>query len=163
VFDDQDPESGLAVSLAIGIAIFISLFAIGIAAFISMQHGGARPLPAVANAGTRGAVSAVPAVVAKLYFDAGQSALPIDASATVGPIVQAMTDRQNSKAAISGFHDKTGSAAQNAELAKQRAFAVRDLLRAAGIPEERIVLKKPQETTGSGDDREARRVEVTLQ
>ena len=40
---------------------------------------------------------------------------------------------------------------------------VRDLLVAAGVPAERIELRKPALTTGDGDPREARRVEVTLQ
>jgi cytochrome c oxidase subunit 2 len=37
---------------------------------------------------------------------------------------------------------------------------VRNLLVAAGISEERIVLSPPEETSGGSDDREARRVEV---
>ena len=64
--------------------------------------------------------------------------------------------------AVSGFHDASGNAAANAELAKQRAVAVRDLLVVAGVPAERIVLEKPAVTTGGADSREARRVEVTV-
>ena len=68
------------------------------------------------------------------------------------------------KLVISGYHDATGDPVQNAELAKQRAFAVRDALTGAGLTAEQIELSKPQETTGgSGDDREARRVEVSAQ
>jgi hypothetical protein len=36
------------------------------------------------------------------------------------------------------------------------------MMKAAGIPADRIVLAKPTETTGSGSDDEARRVEVTI-
>ena len=61
---------------------------------------------------------------------------------------------------MSGFHDQTGNPALNADLAKQRAVAVRNLLVAAGVPEERIVLSPPAEAAGGSDDREARRVEV---
>mgnify|MGYP000721068478 CR=1 FL=1 len=50
----------------------------------------------------------------------------------------------------------------NAELAKQRAFAVRDALKALGVAEDKIELKKPEETTASGSNAEARRVEVAL-
>ena len=65
------------------------------------------------------------------------------------------------KLSVSGFHDAKGDPAKNAELAKQRAMAVRDALKAAGIAEDRIELQKP-EVTSAGTDAEARRVEVTL-
>ena len=61
------------------------------------------------------------------------------------------------------FGSTTGDAAANAELAKQRAFAVRDALKALGVAEEKIELKKPEQLTGSGDLSQARRVEVALQ
>ena len=66
------------------------------------------------------------------------------------------------KAVISGFHDASGDPAQNAELAKQRAIAVRDALKGAGMPEDRIELKKPEQVN-AGDAAEARRVEVSVQ
>ena len=66
------------------------------------------------------------------------------------------------KAAISGFHDATGSVEQNAELAKQRAIAVREVLKALGASEEAIELRKPEVSTGTGTEAEARRVEVIL-
>jgi outer membrane protein OmpA-like peptidoglycan-associated protein len=50
----------------------------------------------------------------------------------------------------------------NAELAKQRALAVRNALMGAGVAESSMELKKPEETTGSGNDAEARRVEVLI-
>ena len=64
--------------------------------------------------------------------------------------------------AISGYHDASGNLEQNQELAKQRAFKVRDALKAAGIPEDKIQLNKPEQTQGSGNDAEARRVEVKV-
>jgi cytochrome c oxidase subunit 2 len=39
---------------------------------------------------------------------------------------------------------------------------VREALKAAGVPEERINMKKPEAITGSGSSDEARRVEVSL-
>src|SRR3989344_473449 len=53
-------------------------------------------------------------------------------------------------------------ATAKAELAKQRAFAVRDALKALGVAEDKIELKKPEETTATGSNAEARRVEVAL-
>ncbi|MBL8332955.1 MAG: OmpA family protein, partial [Rubrivivax sp.] len=49
-------------------------------------------------------------------------------------------------------------------LAKQRAIAVRDALKAAGVAEARLRLDKPQQTVANnaGEETAARRVEVTL-
>ena len=54
------------------------------------------------------------------------------------------------------------SAAANAEIAKQRAEAVRDLLKSLGLTDEQIELQKPADIQG-GSGPQARRVEVTLQ
>ena len=68
------------------------------------------------------------------------------------------------KVTISGYHSASGTVAQNQELAKQRAFTVRDSLLAAGVAESRVVLAKPQQTQANpaGEDHDSRRVEVTL-
>ena len=75
-----------------------------------------------------------------------------------------MTKPPAAKATISGFHSAAGTLAQNQELAKQRAFTVRDSLLAAGIAESRVMLAKPQQTEANvaGEDPTARRVEVTI-
>ena len=64
---------------------------------------------------------------------------------------------------VAGYPARTGDPAANEELAKQRARAVRDLLVNGGVPEERIVMRKPFVTTGGANDREARRVEVATE
>jgi hypothetical protein len=73
------------------------------------------------------------------------------------------TAADGSRFTVSGFHDASGDATANAELAKRRALAVRDLLTTAGVAPDRIELRKPALTTGGADPREARRVEVTLE
>jgi outer membrane protein OmpA-like peptidoglycan-associated protein len=60
---------------------------------------------------------------------------------------------------LSGFADQSGNAEKNLELAKVRAFAVRDALKAAGIAEDRIELKKPEFVVGGSSDN-SRRVEI---
>jgi outer membrane protein OmpA-like peptidoglycan-associated protein len=65
-------------------------------------------------------------------------------------------------AIVSGFHDATGDLALNQELAKKRAESVRDALKALGVAEDKIELKKPEQTQASGSNAEARRVEVVL-
>jgi K(+)-stimulated pyrophosphate-energized sodium pump len=111
------------------------------------------------------APAAAPAVIVvdlvKLYFITGKADLPADASATLKPLAD-KAKTAGSKVKVSGYHDATGDLAANQELAKQRAFAVRDQLKAAGIAEDKIELAKPQLTQGSGDNAEARRVEVSI-
>jgi photosynthetic reaction center cytochrome c subunit len=80
------------------------------------------------------------------------------------PLVAALGAQPDSTATVSGYHSATGTLAANQELAKRRAFMIRDALRAAGVAESRIKLEKPQpaEAGIQGEDPLARRVEVTL-
>jgi cytochrome c oxidase subunit 2 len=106
------------------------------------------------------AVPQAPAI-ASLYFETGKANLPPDSADALKAIIDFGVANASAKLAISGFHDATGSQAANEELAKERAKAVREALKAAGIGEDRIDMRKPQVTTGSGDAKEARRVEVS--
>jgi K(+)-stimulated pyrophosphate-energized sodium pump len=106
------------------------------------------------------ATAAVPA--AKLYFAVGVAEVPADAGKTLEAIVAYAKANPTAQLAVSGFHDTTGSQATNEEIAKNRAMAVRDALKNVGIAEERVELKKPMVTTGTGGPEEARRVEVSV-
>ena len=120
--------------------------------------------PAAAPRRRGGASSPVIVVdVVKLYFDTGKADLPADAAKSLEPVVAKAKASAGAKVVISGFHDATGNLEQNQELAKQRAIKVRDALKAAGVAEDRVELKKPEQTQGTGDDKEARRVEVRVQ
>ena len=98
--------------------------------------------------------------VVKFYFASGKSELAPGAVAALADAIAA--GKAGKKLVISGFHDSTGDPAKNAELAKQRAFAVRDALKAAGVADSGIELKKPETAAGSGNNAEARRVEVMI-
>jgi outer membrane protein OmpA-like peptidoglycan-associated protein len=99
-----------------------------------------------------------------LYFDTGSAALKGEQAMGLAQLVATMAGTPALSATISGYHSAAGTLAQNQELAKQRAFAVRDAMRAAGIAEGRVILAKPQQTEANvaGEDPTARRVEVTL-
>ena len=99
--------------------------------------------------------------VVKFYFASGSADLAPGAADALGDVVKGVAAGQT--AVISGYHDTTGDPAQNEELAKQRAFAVRDALKALGIGDDKLDLKKPEATTATGSNAEARRVEVSLQ
>lgn len=98
--------------------------------------------------------------VVKFYFATAKAELAAGANEALADVVKGVAEGK--KAVVSGFHDATGDAALNEELAKQRAFAVRDALKALGVAEDKVELKKPEVTQASGSNAEARRVEVTL-
>jgi K(+)-stimulated pyrophosphate-energized sodium pump len=98
--------------------------------------------------------------VVKFYFASGRSDLPPESRAALAEVVAGVGAGKT--AVISGFHDATGDPAMNAELAKQRALRVRDTLNGLGVANDRVELKKPEQTQGSGSLAEARRVEVEL-
>lgn len=97
----------------------------------------------------------------RVFFELGRFEPPADAASELAPVVAAVKEGKAEKVFLSGFHDPTGDPVKNAELAKQRAIAIRALLLEQGLTEKQVVLVKPAETTGGGSDREARRVEVT--
>jgi OOP family OmpA-OmpF porin len=174
--DDSDNEHrallgwilGIAVALSVTIALTTGIVAVGTG---SGASGGGQPMrvpPVLARdpappATTAAVAAPATPTVARVFFPSGAVALPADAAATLAPVVDAAKARADARLAVSGYHDKTGNPEQNAALAEQRATAVRDALVSAGIPAERIELRKPTETEGGGDDREARRVEVTVE
>ncbi|MDR6842859.1 K(+)-stimulated pyrophosphate-energized sodium pump [Pseudoxanthomonas sacheonensis] len=100
--------------------------------------------------------------LAKLYFDVGATS-PSNTEATLGRVIATLQADPGTKARISGYHDATGGAATNEEIAKARALTVQELLLANGIAQDRIVLDKPVLTTGDGNPDEARRVEIRVE
>jgi cytochrome c oxidase subunit 2 len=159
--DDQNGESNAILAWILGIAVTIAIAASVIPAVIAaMQSGGAST--AAATTGASASTDAPALSGLKLYFESGKADLPATAEAEMASLIAAAKASPAAKVIISGFHDKTGNAEMNAELAKSRAIGVKQALIAAGVGEAQIELLKPQETTGGADDREARRVELTI-
>lgn len=101
--------------------------------------------------------------VVKFYFASGKADLAEGAKEALADIVRGVAAGKT--AAISGYHDATGNAAFNAELAKKRALSVKAALLELGVGEEKITLHKPEAAeadAGSGSNAQARRVEVRL-
>lgn len=120
------------------------------------EDGAAKPAAAAPAAAAPGTLPA------KVFFDVGKAAIPAAGVKVIDGVVQSLKAAGSTQVAITGFTDKTGNQAQNLELAKDRAVAVRAALEKAGIPRERINMRPPVEITGSGNDAEARRVEINL-
>jgi photosynthetic reaction center cytochrome c subunit len=98
-------------------------------------------------------------VLGKVLFEVGKSDLGPDAQAVIKAAAAMLATNPDVTVALSGFADKTGKPDANLELAKQRAFAVRDALKAAGVAESRVVLKKPEFVIG-GAEADSRRVDI---
>ena len=121
----------------------------------------AASVPAAASAvADEGAKTVVENGVVKVYFASGKADVAANTNDELAAIVAGA--KEGKAVVISGFHDSTGNAAQNAELAKNRALKVKDALVALGVPADKIQLEKPAATAGDGNNAEARRVEVVL-
>jgi K(+)-stimulated pyrophosphate-energized sodium pump len=122
--------------------------------------------PAAATATATAAGSAAAALGrperAVVYFDVNATSVPGDTAATLAKAAEWAKAGADNKLQISGFHDSTGGADANAELAKNRAKMVLEALKSAGVSEDRLVLQKPM-LMDAGNERDARRVEVTAQ
>jgi len=126
------------------------------------KSAAATPAPAAAVAAAPAAAVSAPVVAAVVvFFESGKADLPADAAAKLAPVSD-QAKASGKKVKVSGYHDATGNLEQNQELAKQRAFKVRDQLKSTGVAEDKIELAKPEMTQGSGDPAQARRVEIIL-
>ena len=97
-----------------------------------------------------------------IHFESASAVLPADAQQALTTVVEALKAAEGRRVLLAGYHDPTGNIDFNRDLAKRRALGVRDALIAQGIPAQRIILRKPEQTTGSGNNAEARRVEILL-
>lgn len=166
MFEQEDDGTRIGLWAVLGVIVLVIF---GVVGGIVLRHFGGSGA-AAAPAGSRASVAEVVLIegplagdlISTVYFGSGQAALPPEGGAEIDKLVQAMMAAPGKRAVLSGFHDETGDPAKNAELAKQRALAARAALLQAGIGAERIALRKPEMTTGSGTDREARRVEMRL-
>jgi photosynthetic reaction center cytochrome c subunit len=130
--------------------------------------------PAAAVAPAAPVAVAAPATVAAaapmqplkevVYFPVNSPLLKGDEVKKIDKLLAALNAQPDSTATISGYHSATGKLAANQELAKKRAFKIRDALVAAGVAAGRIKLDKPQQAEANikGEDPFARRVEVTV-
>lgn len=168
MLDDIDDGARIGVWTALGVVAFLLFGLLGGLALKTLGDKAAKARPVAAAAAPAAAAEALLEgplagdVAGTLYFAVGQSGLPDDAAAEIAAIKTAAEAAAGRQLVLSGFHDASGDPAKNAELAKERAKAVRAALVAAGLPAERIALRKPESTTGSGDERSARRVEVRI-
>lgn len=163
---DNEVEYRVVAVLLVAVIVLVTGFAVGLGIHKSRgaapgtQMAAPAAAPAMAAATSDDASVVVENGVVKFYFASGKADLAAGALVALGDAIAAA--KAGKQLVLSGFHDATGDPAFNAELAKQRALAVRDALVGAGVAESSMELKKPEQTTGTGNDAEARRVEVMI-
>jgi outer membrane protein OmpA-like peptidoglycan-associated protein len=165
MFSSEDDNQGVVWGLLFGVVVIVLGFVIGIGihqhnksvakAVAVLMAAKATPVAVVAD----GASVKVENGVVKFYFASGKHDLAAGGNDALVEVVKAAASGK--KLLISGFHDSTGDLAKNEELAKLRAFGVRDALKALGVAEDKMELKKPEVMMGSGSNADARRVEVS--
>lgn len=151
---------GLAVVLVIALVIGMGMRTKPAKAPVVAEPVATAPADAAAVSADAASVVVKDGVV-KFYFAPAKADVAAGANEALAAVVQAVA--AGKKVVVSGFHDASGDPAKNEELSKKRAFAVRDALAALGIAQDKIELKKPENTTAEGPAAEARRVEVTVQ
>ena len=167
MMDENDDGARVGLWVVIGIITLLLFGLIGGLAIRSMGHK--KPALPVAAAAPAAAAADVlidaplsGEIVGKLYFELGKAELPADATTALAPVLKALADHPAKKLVLAGFHDPSGDATVNAELAKNRAKAVRAAITAQGVDAARVALRKPEQTAADGPADEARRVEIRL-
>ncbi|VTU24517.1 Inner membrane lipoprotein YiaD precursor [Variovorax sp. SRS16] len=173
----DDSQQNFVLAFLLGLIAFVIFFVVGIVLY-HRAHAPHGPVPAVAAAAAPatstvaevtetvtvvipdGASIRVDGGVVNFYFASASADLAPGAAEALAAVIKGV--EAGRKAEVSGFHDTTGDAALNEQLARKRADTVRDVLTGLGVPADKIELKKPAVTAGSGNDAQARRVEVRL-
>ncbi|MEN3111514.1 OmpA family protein [Uliginosibacterium paludis] len=153
----DDDDIGLKV-VAILLAAIIFACVLGVV-MLGVVSSGKSPAPVMVN----GEIVPQGEPLATIYFESGKSELPDEAGGAIQTIKEKAQTNPKKLILISGFHDPSGDPEKNALLAKARADAVREALIEAGLPEDRVHLRKPEVVPGTEDMQEARRVDIRLQ
>jgi outer membrane protein OmpA-like peptidoglycan-associated protein len=155
--DQDDDVQKYALGAVAFVVALVVAGVIGLAAS-RVLHAPKAAGPSATSATTPAETSAAE----RIYFEVGQDSLPADAIDVLNRVAEAARS-SGGTVLISGFHDASGDAAANADLAKRRAQRVQHALEANGVTADHLQLSKPAVTTGDGDPKAARRVELRLQ
>lgn len=161
--DDKDDSTRTGLWAIAGI---VALVVFGIVAGVVFRQFGHKngTAPAAATAAVEEAMVEGPLsgeLLGAIFFESGKATIE-GAPAELAKTIAALKEQAGKGVVLAGFHDATGDPVKNAELAKERAKAVRAALVIGGVGVERAKLRKPEQTDGGADLQAARRVEIRL-
>lgn len=160
----DDDNQNLVLGILFGIIALVIGLVIGLATYVTGQtRVAAAPAAEAVVVEEVVEIAEVGEPLVKLYFEVGKAELPATAGDDIAKVMAKLHEDDSKLVLISGYHDETGGAAVNAEVAKARAVAVKEALVAAGVPADKVKMRKPAVTLGGTDAAEARRVEVRVQ
>lgn len=159
--NDDDESTAVIVGVLAGIALAVLAVVYAGSAGKAVKPKAA---PVAVQAAEEPEIAPVGEALVKVFFAVDSATLEVvDSEGVVVKTIEVLKVQPQAIVLLSGFHDPSGDAAHNVELAKARALAVRDALVAAGVEPARVKLRKPESTVGSGSPEEGRRVEVRVQ
>ena len=161
MLDQEDDSLRIVLGVVFGVIALVIGLVIGLGVYAT--HHAKPRMAAVVMEEAYAEVEPSGEPLVMLYFAVGEATLPADAGEALGKVKATLMEKEGAIVLLSGFHDETGDAAKNVELAKNRARAVKQALVAAGVPAEKVLTRKPAVTLGSGSRDEARRVEIRVQ
>lgn len=154
---DENETQGVVFGVLAGVIFGVIALVAGLGVWKASQSAPAAMVAAESD------IAPVGEALAKVYFAVGSAALGDGDLMVVARTVDALAAKSDGIVLLSGFHDASGDPQQNAELARQRAQAVRDALVAGGVAAEKVRMRRPESTLGSGSAEEGRRVEIRVQ
>lgn len=160
---EDDDNQNLVLGILFGIIALVVGLVIGLSVYVTGQNRAPAPAPVAAVVAEEPEIAEVGEPLVKFYFESGKAELPAGAPDEIAKVVAKLNEDPSKLVLLSGYHDETGGAAVNAEVAKARAVAVKDALVAAGLAADKVKMRKPAITLGGADAAEARRVEVRVQ
>ena len=158
---EDDDNQNLVLGILFGIIALVVGLVIGLSVYVTGQNRA--PAPVAAVMAEEPEIAEVGEPLVKFYFESGKAELPAGAAEELAKVIAKLNEDPSKLVLLSGYHDETGGAAVNAEVAKDRAVAVKDALVAAGLAADKVKMRKPAVTLGGADPAEARRVEVRVQ
>jgi outer membrane protein OmpA-like peptidoglycan-associated protein len=158
---EDDDNQNLVLGILFGIIALVVGLVIGLSVYVTGQNRA--PAPVAAVVAEEPEIAEVGEPLVKFYFESGKAELPAGAPDELAKVIAKLNEDPSKLVLLSGYHDETGGAAVNAEVAKDRAVAVKDALIAAGLAADKVKMRKPAVTLGGADPAEARRVEVRVQ
>ncbi len=158
---EDDDNQNLVLGILFGIIALVVGLVIGLSVYVTGQNRA--PAPVAAVVAEEPEIAEVGEPLVKFYFESGKAELPAGAPEELAKVIAKLNEDPSKLVLLSGYHDETGGAAVNAEVAKARAVAVKDALVAAGLAADKVKMRKPAISLGGADAAEARRVEVRVQ